>query len=100
MVLREDLRVLRANTAFYQSFKVIPQETEGHALAGLGNGQWNIPRLRTLFEQVLTTNQSFYDFEVEQTFPTIGRKMMVLNARRLLREHEQSGNQESKNALR
>ncbi len=91
VVLSEDLRVLRANTAFYQNFKVIPQETEGHALDNLGNGQWNIPRLHTLFEEVLTTNQSFHDFEVEQTFPIIGRKMMVLNARRLLRENEQPG---------
>jgi two-component system CheB/CheR fusion protein len=92
VVLSEDLRVVQANTAFYQHFQVIPQETEGHALDELGNGQWNIPRLHTLFEQVLTTNQSFQDFEVEQTFPIIGRKMMVLNARRLLREHEPSGN--------
>jgi two-component system CheB/CheR fusion protein len=91
VVLSEDLQVVRANTAFYQNFQVVPQETEGHVLDDLGNGQWNIPRLHTLFEQLLTTNQSFHDFEVEQTFPIIGRKMMVLNARRLLREHEQSG---------
>jgi two-component system, chemotaxis family, CheB/CheR fusion protein len=91
VILSEDLRVLRANTSFYQSFQAVPQETEGRALDDLGNGQWNISRLHTLFEQILTTNQSFHDFEVEQTFPIIGRKMMILNARRLLREHEQGG---------
>jgi two-component system, chemotaxis family, CheB/CheR fusion protein len=91
LVLSEDLRVLRANTAFYQYFKVVPQETEGTIFNNLGNGQWNIPHLQTLFEKVLTTNQSFHDFEVEHTFPLIGCKMMVLNARRLLYQPEQPG---------
>jgi two-component system CheB/CheR fusion protein len=91
MVISEDLRVQRANTAFYQCFKVFPEETEGVFLNDLGNGQWNILRLRALIEQVLTTNRPFHDFEVEHTFPLIGRKVMVLNGRRILREHEQIG---------
>ena len=89
VVLSGDLRVQRANTAFYQCFGMMPQDTEGHALAELGGGQWNIPQLRTLLEQVLATNQSFSDCEVQQTFPRIGHKIMLLNARRLLREREQ-----------
>jgi PAS domain S-box-containing protein len=86
VVLDADLRVARANTAFYQCFRVGPHETEGHSLCELGHGQWNIPRLRTLLEQVLATNHSFHDFEVEDTFPQIGHKIMVLGARRIFWE--------------
>ena len=88
VVLSGDLRVQRANTAFYQCFGMMPQDTEGRALAELGSGQWNIQQLRTLLEQVLATNQSFSNYEVQQTFPMVGHKSMLLNARRLLRERE------------
>ncbi len=89
VVLSEDLRVQRANLAFYQFFQVAPQETEGRSLDELGDGQWNSPRLRTLLEQVLTTQQSFRDFEVVHRFPRIGTRTMLLNARRIVREYEQ-----------
>jgi two-component system, chemotaxis family, CheB/CheR fusion protein len=89
IVLSEDLRVQRANVAFYQCFHVTPQETEGHTLDELGDGQWNSPHLRTLLEQVLTTQQSFRDFEVAHRFPRIGKRTMLLNARRIVREYEQ-----------
>jgi two-component system CheB/CheR fusion protein len=89
VVLSEDLRVQRANLAFYQLFQVVPQETERHSLDELGNGQWNSSRLRELLVQVLSNHQSFRDFEVEQYFPRIGMKTILLNARRMLRAHEQ-----------
>src|SRR5258708_3404297 len=89
VVLSEDLRVQRANLAFYQFFQVVPQETEGRSLDELGDGQWNSPRLRMLLEQVLTTHHSFRDFEVAHRFPRIGTKTMLLNARRIVREYEQ-----------
>jgi two-component system CheB/CheR fusion protein len=89
VVLSEDLRVQRANLAFYQFFQVVPQETAGRSLDELGDGQWNSPRLRMLLEQVLTTHHSFRDFEVEHRFPRIGTKTMLLNARRIVREYEQ-----------
>jgi two-component system CheB/CheR fusion protein len=81
VVLTRDVHVERANAAFYQFFHVLPQETEGCLLYDLGNGQWNIPRLRFLFEQVATTDEPFHDFEVEHIFPLIGHKIMLLNAR-------------------
>lgn len=89
LVLSEDFRVQRANLAFYQFFQVAPQETEGHSLDELGDGQWNSPQLRTRLEQVLTTHHSFHDFEVVHRFPRIGTRTMLLNARRILRAHEQ-----------
>ena len=88
VVLSEKLRVERANVAFYQFFQTAPPETEGRLLTELGNGQWDIPRLRTLLEQIQPTNRAFHDFEVDQFFPKIGRKTLLLNARRLLLERQ------------
>jgi len=81
MVLEVNLRVKSANRAFYDAFHVSKEETENCFVYDLGNGQWDIPSLRTLLDQVLTQKQSVYDFEVEHSFPTLGRKTMLLNAR-------------------
>jgi PAS domain-containing protein len=86
VVLGPDLRVQRANAIFYKIFQVTPQDTEGRLLYELGDGQWNIPRLRQLLEEILPRNTAFNDFEVEHEFPHIGRKRMLLNARRILRK--------------
>src|SRR5437762_2561426 len=65
VVLDASLRILRANRSFYRTFAVQVEETEGRLLYELGNNQWNIPRLRTLLEDVLPQNRSFDDFEVD-----------------------------------
>jgi len=81
MVLEPDLRVKTANRSFYDAFHVSKDETENRLVYDLGNGQWDIPALRTLLTQVLSRNESVHDFEVEHSFPTLGRKTMLLNAR-------------------
>ncbi|PZO20900.1 MAG: PAS domain-containing sensor histidine kinase, partial [Leptolyngbya foveolarum] len=81
LVLNVDLRVQTANRAFYESFQVSKGETENRLVYDLGNGQWDIPGLRTLLDEVLSKNKSVQDFEVEHTFPSLGRKTMLLNAR-------------------
>ena len=83
MVLDADLRVISANRSFYRTFKVAPAETVGQFIYDLGNRQWDIPRLRELLEDILPKNTTFDDFEVEHEFGTIGRKTMLLNARRI-----------------
>jgi PAS domain S-box-containing protein len=83
VILGGRLRVLSANRAFYRTFRVSPQETEGQLLYDLGNGQWDIPRLRILLEEILPQNTSFDDYEVEHDFPDVGSKVMLLNARKL-----------------
>jgi PAS domain S-box-containing protein len=83
LVLDKDLRVVSANRAFYQRFKVSPVATEGRLVYELGNGQWNIPKLRELLEDVLPQNHSFEDFEIKHEFEDIGIKVMALNARRV-----------------
>lgn len=81
LVLDQELRVKSANRSFYDSFNVSPEETERHLVYELGNGQWNIPALRKLLEEVLTCNRSIHDYEVEHAFPILGQKTMLLNAR-------------------
>ena len=82
VVLDKSLRVRTANAAFYRDFHVSKEETEGRFVYDLGNGQWDIPQLRTLLPQVLSNSHPVEDFEVEHAFPALGRRNMLLNARR------------------
>ena len=91
IVLDSDLRILSANRSFYNSFKVTPEETIGNLIYDLGNRQWDIPRLRTLLEDILPKNNKFDDYEVEHIFSNIGHKIMLLNARRIT--HKEIGSQ-------
>ena len=83
LMLDTTLRVRSANRAFYQAFQVSAEETENRLIYELGNGQWDIPALRTLLEDVIPTSSVFNDFELEHTFPIIGRRVMLLNGRKL-----------------
>ncbi|MBA3273174.1 MAG: response regulator, partial [Chthoniobacterales bacterium] len=83
LMLDTTLRVRSANRAFYQTFQVSSEETENRLIYELGNGQWDIPALRTLLEDVIPTSSVFNDFELEHTFPVIGRRVMLLNGRKL-----------------
>ena len=83
VVLDRELKVVSANRAFYETFKVSPGEIENHSIYELGSGQWNIPKLRELLEEILTRNTYFENFEVEHEFPKIGRKIIGLNARKI-----------------
>jgi PAS domain S-box-containing protein len=83
LILDTTLRVRSANRAFYQTFQVSPEETVDRLIYELGNGQWDIPDLRTLLEDIVPKSSVFNDFELEHTFPVIGRRVMLLNARKL-----------------
>ncbi|MBD2199759.1 MULTISPECIES: chemotaxis protein CheB [Calothrix] len=83
VVLDLDLRVVKANRSFYETFQVLPPETEQRLIFELGNGQWNIPLLRSLLQDVIPSNAPFQDLEVEHNFESIGHKIMRLNARRM-----------------
>src|SRR5947208_14649539 len=87
LILDATLRVRSANRAFYQTFQVSSAETENRLIYELGNGQWDIPDLRTLLEDVVPKSSVFNDFELEHTFPVIGRRVMLLNARKLQAGH-------------
>jgi len=83
VILRADLSVESANPAFYKTFKVTPRETENVLIYELDGGQWNIPQLRESLEKVIPQNAVFNDFEVTHDSHRIGRRTMLLNARKL-----------------
>jgi two-component system, chemotaxis family, CheB/CheR fusion protein len=83
LVLNRDLQVVSANRAFYKTFRTSPADTENRLIFDLGNRQWDIPRLRTLLNEIIAKHTHFEDFEVEQEFPAIGTKKMLLNARQV-----------------
>jgi two-component system, chemotaxis family, CheB/CheR fusion protein len=83
VVLGKDLVIQSVNNSFLRTFRVNPDKTLGERIYNLGNGQWNIPRLRELLEEILPKDSQLHDFEVEHDFPLIGFKKMLLNARRL-----------------
>ncbi|MEO7714804.1 MAG: PAS domain-containing protein, partial [Capsulimonas sp.] len=83
LMLDPTLRVRSANRAFYQTFQVTPEETEGCLIYELGNRQWDIPGLRTLLEEIIPQKSVFNDYELAHDFPSIGRRVMLLNAREL-----------------
>jgi len=85
IILDRRLNITFANRAFYQTFRTSRAETEGCHIFKLGNGQWDIPALRTLLESVIPHRASVEGFEVEHDFPSIGRRTMLVNARKLFR---------------
>ncbi|MGE5570397.1 MAG: chemotaxis protein CheB [Rhodospirillales bacterium] len=85
-VLGPDLRVLRVNPAFYRVFGLEPDAVERRYLYELGSGQFNIPRLRSMLEEALPQNRVMEDFELEYEAPSVGRRVLLLNARRFERE--------------
>ena len=86
IVLTPDLRVISANHSFYETFQVTREETEGRFVYSLGDHAWDIPSLRELLEEIIPQNAYFNDFEVDHDFPVIGRRIILLNARRIYRE--------------
>jgi PAS domain S-box-containing protein len=89
LILDEELKVISANRTFYAFFQVTKEETEGKRVYELGNGQWKVPKLSILLEDILPKNTFFTDFKVEHTFPKIGHRIMLLNARRIFKAGEE-----------
>jgi len=84
VVLDGELRIVSANRSFYQTFAVQPPETEGHLLYEIGRRQWDIPALRQLLEDIVSKNAALADFRMEHNFPTVGHKVLLLNARQIV----------------
>lgn len=86
IVLNKKLQVITANRAFYDTFKLTPKETENKLIYKLNSNAWNIHKLRVLLEKILPANTHFDNYEVEIDLPHVGRRTMVLNARRTYRQ--------------
>jgi len=89
IVLSKDLHVITANDAYYQEFPATPETLEDQYFYELQNGLWNIPKLRALLDYVVTENGAFNEFEVDYEAPGIGRRVMLLNARRVAQENSE-----------
>ncbi|MGB7891289.1 MAG: PAS domain-containing protein, partial [Microcoleus sp.] len=88
VVLDADFRVNKANRSFYEMFQVSPSEIAKSSLFELGNGQWNIPQVRWILEDILVSDVQLENFELDHLFDNIGPKTMLLNACKLEREDE------------
>jgi two-component sensor histidine kinase len=86
VVLDKGLRVIAASRSFYSAFKVSPEETQGRLLYALGDGQWDIPKLRVLLDKIIPEHGVIEDYEVEHAFPKLGHRTMRLNARQVFYE--------------
>ena len=84
LVLDDTFHVLTASRSFYETFKVDPEQTRDCLLYALGDGQWDIPALRLLLETIIPEKTSMDGFEVEHDFPGVGRRTMLLNARKVI----------------
>ena len=87
LAIDKDLRVIKASRSFYNFFKVSAEETIGKLIYELGNHQWDIPKLKELLEEILPEKNSFDNYEVEHNFSTIGKRVMLLNARQVKRAY-------------
>lgn len=86
VVLTSDLKVIKANRSFYETFHMTPEEAEGRFLYSIGDNVWDIPSLLELLEEIIPQDAHFNDFEVDHVFPVIGHRTMLLNARRIFQE--------------
>ncbi|MEJ0024200.1 MAG: PAS domain-containing protein [Alphaproteobacteria bacterium] len=92
LVLDADLRVVAASRSFYLKFQVSRQDIEGRALHALGKGQWDIPALRARLNAIAPAGAEMEGFEADLTFPEIGRRIMLLNARKVFYERGEHAN--------
>ena len=86
LVLDRNLRIRSANKAFYNTFHVLNKDTEGILIYDLADKHWNIPALRTLLNGIVEEGKTFTDFEVVHSFPLVGKKILLLNAREVISE--------------
>jgi two-component system CheB/CheR fusion protein len=83
LVLSGDQRVLTASHSFYDTFNMAADETAGVHVFALGSGQWDIPELRRMLDDIIPRQQQIVDFEVSRDFEEIGYRTMLINAKRL-----------------
>jgi PAS domain S-box-containing protein len=83
LVLDHDLRIVAASRTFYQIFHLVDQDVRGHLIYEIDDGQWNIPELRTILETIAKDHATVEGYEVDRDFPRVGRRIMLLNARKV-----------------
>lgn len=89
LVLDTNFKVVSANRSFYQMFQITATEVEGQSIFNLCDQHWNIPQLKKLLTKIISEDDFFEDFAIEQTFPHIGRKKMLLKARKIVSDENE-----------
>ncbi|MHB8109943.1 MAG: PAS domain-containing protein, partial [Syntrophorhabdaceae bacterium] len=84
LILDENLKVVMANNSFLELFQVLRERTQGQMIWNLGGHEWNIPIRREMLSDVLKNGKIFENFKVDADFPSIGRRTLVLNARKMV----------------
>jgi PAS domain S-box-containing protein len=83
LLLDEALRIVTANASFCRTFGQARADVEGQALYEIADGEWNVPELRHLLEELLPANTELHDFEVASRSGASERRTLLLNAKRL-----------------
>ncbi|MEJ2079560.1 MAG: chemotaxis protein CheB [Acidobacteriota bacterium] len=82
LVLNAEFKIILANRSFYEHFQVSPEETVGESVYRFAGGQWNVNEFRDLLEKRLPEEKMVNDFRLEHDFNRIGRRVVLLDARR------------------
>lgn len=83
LMLTTGLRFISANNAFFEKFNPGRKDIEGKSIFELAGGQWNFPAFRKLLSNIVEKEQTLENYPLEYDFPGIGRKKLVVNARRI-----------------
>lgn len=84
IILDKDLRIKSVNPSFYKYFRTTEQETEGRSLFEIGQAHWDIPKFKEMLMSVIPDKTTIEDYRIEVFFPGLGKRVMVINARRIV----------------
>jgi two-component system CheB/CheR fusion protein len=81
LVLCSDLRIRIANRAFRKSYGLQHAEIENRFFHEIGGGRWDLPELRIALERLPSNQEPVEDFEIEQEYPGLGKRNLLISAR-------------------
>jgi two-component sensor histidine kinase len=92
LVLDRGLQLVAASRSFCSTFGLDIADIIGRPLYELEGGEWNIPQLRLLLEQIIPEQGAIENFEIEHDFRVLGRRTMLLNAREVFYKRDSPAN--------
>jgi two-component system CheB/CheR fusion protein len=83
LVLDPALRIVSANRAFLDTFRLSHDEAKQQSLGELDGGAWNTAEFRQRLEELTLHGAAFQSYAVKQDFPRVGRKTVLVSGQRL-----------------
>lgn len=80
VLLDGDLNVIAASASFFSAFDINPVGAVGEPLLSLGEGEWNLPRLRSLLTATLSGAADVDAYEMALNSQRLGTRNLLLNA--------------------